>query len=358
MVVSVLRARTYIVVALCLLCLRCEGIGFTSDKNTCSDPCGKPTAWDEFTAFEVKVTAPGRAGYQFFRGQFDEESGDIQIDVDGSDGKETTKGKILLVGGTVLATQGPTIEPGYEIDVLDVPILEELLVNRLLGRVLPEGPARLRGMHKIDFSDRKTGIQFATPSAQGFVPAPWHVTGEVNVLAPDLVEYQLRLTVISEAAQGQGTRYDQNLTGRLSKTANAKIDDGLKLEGWNLFELGVHSRKQNGGTTIDYNAAPASVCYKTVADIRKKIALDNYPGEPDLTKNFTGFWKENCEDAFGLQIMPYETAGKYSVTFCGPGGCGTAGEEGKNTFINKDPDYVVVSEDELKIRNAKDEGET
>jgi hypothetical protein len=56
--------------------------------------------------------------------------------------------------------------------------------------------------------------------------------------------------------------------------------------------------------------------------------------------------------------MPYGKDGKYSVTFCGPGGCGTVGEDGKNTFITKDPDYQVVSESELKIRNRKDESDT
>ena len=92
--------------------------------------------------------------------------------------------------------------------------------------------------------------------------------------------------------------------------------------------------------------------YKIVADIRKKIAEDDYPGEPDPSNNFTGFWKEDCEQAFGLQIMPYGKDGKYSVTFCGPGGCGTAGEDGKNTFITKDPDYEVVSESKIKVRNV------
>jgi hypothetical protein len=103
---------------------------------------------------------------------------------------------------------------------------------------------------------------------------------------------------------------------------------------------------------------PPSVTYKIVADIRNKIAADDYPGEPDPTMNFTGFWKQNCDNAFGLQIMPYGKDGKYSVTFCGPGGCGTVGDDGKNTFITQDPDYHVVSESELKIRNAKDEWDT
>jgi hypothetical protein len=69
-------------------------------------------------------------------------------------------------------------------------------------------------------------------------------------------------------------------------------------------------------------------------------------------KNFTGFWKENCDNAFGFQIMPNGQDGKYSVVFCGPGGCGAPREDGHNTFITNDPDYVVVSESEIKIRRS------
>jgi hypothetical protein len=36
---------------------------------------------------------------------------------------------------------------------------------------------------------------------------------------------------------------------------------------------------------------------------------------------FTGFWKTQCKDAFGLQIKPFENEENYSVSFCGRGGC-------------------------------------
>jgi hypothetical protein len=65
-------------------------------------------------------------------------------------------------------------------------------------------------------------------------------------------------------------------------------------------------------------SAPTPALYKTVADIRKKLAEDDYAGERDPSKNFTGFWKEDCDQAFGLQIMPHGTDGKYSIVFCGP----------------------------------------
>ena len=351
--VNTVKAALRVIVYILVICLCHETIHAASEKERCDDPCGKSTAWNEFNVFELKVTMPQKTGYESWHGRFDKESSDIQIDVETFDGQRTTHGKILLVGGRVMATQGPITEPGYEIDALDAPVLEQRLVTSLLGRVLPDGPTRVEAVRTIDFTDEKTGIQFATPSAQGFIPAPWHVTGEVKLAGPDDIKYQLTLTAtIKQQSPASSQGYVATFTGRLSKEASVKIDDALPLEGWNLFGLGVQKRKGSGGTTFDYSAAPATTLYKIVADIRKKIAEDDYPGEPDPSNNFTGFWKEDCEQAFGLQIMPYGKDGKYSVTFCGPGGCGTAGEDGKNTFITKDPDYEVVSESKIKVRNV------
>jgi hypothetical protein len=89
-----------------------------------------------------------------------------------------------------------------------------------------------------------------------------------------------------------------------------------------------------------------------VADVHKNIELGNYVGEPDTAKDFTGFWKTDCEDGFGLQIKHYGTDGKYSIVFCGPGGCGNPANEGRKTFITKDSHFQVISEDELKEQSG------
>lgn len=340
-------------VIILLTLLSCAALCSASSDETCGDPCGKPTPWDEFNKFELKVTAPKMPGYSSWKGTVDKNSSDIQIDVTISDGKKIAKGKIFMVGGRVMVTQGPVTEPGYEIDALDAPILEQELVFRLLGAALPNGPEGIKGVRGIDFKSEKTGIQYATPSAEGFVPAPWRVTGNINVVAPNVVEYQLRLTAAGTGGPaGRAGEYDASFVGRLSKVASAKIDDSMPLGGWNLFGVGVQTRKEGNGTVMDYGAAPAPAAYKTVADIRKKIAADNYPGEADPSKNFTGFWKEDCEQAWGDQIMPYGADGKYSIVFCGPGGCGDPSSEGRITFITKDPHYEVISEDEIKERSA------
>jgi hypothetical protein len=335
-----------------VICLCHQGVCDASEKENCDDPCGKPTAWENFNSFDLRVTVPGKPGSQFWRGRFDKESDDIEIDVESTDGHKATKGRILLVGGQVMAIQGPIAEAGYEIDALDAPVLYQKLVIRLLGEAFPDGPASMIGGRSIDVKNATTGIQFATPSAQGFIQAPWHLTGRVSALSPNNVRYELALTAAGPASE-TSRKYVANFEGRLSNITTARIDDHMQLDGWQVLGLGVQTRQEVHGKVFDYGAAPTGARYKEVGDIRKKIAADDYPGEPDRSKNFTGFWKQNCDEAFGLQIMPYGKDGKYSVIFCGPGGCGTPGEEGKNTFITKDPDYIVISDSELKIRNAE-----
>lgn len=339
-------------VAISLTLLNCVMLSSASAQDTCGDPCGKPTPWNEFNKFEIKVTSPKEPGYSSWKGTFDKESLDIQIDVEVWDGKKTTKGQVFMVGGRVLTTRGPVTESGYEIDALDAPLLQQELVFRLLGAALPRGPEGIKGALKIDYTSERTGIQFATPSAQGFISAPWHVIGDVNVVAPNVVEYQLSLTAAGTGdAVASNGQYTANFSGRLSKVASAKIDDSMPLVGWNVFGVGVQTLKEGSGTTYDYGAAPTSAQYETVADVRKKLAEDDYAGERDNSKNFTGFWKEDCDQAFGLQIMHHGPDGKYSIVFCGPGGCGNP-DEGEITFITKDPKFQVVSESEIKERSS------
>jgi hypothetical protein len=64
----------------------------------------------------------------------------------------------------------------------------------------------------------------------------------------------------------------------------------------------------------------------------------------------TGFWKTSCDDAFGLLVEPASTSGKYSVSFCGPGGCFTPGTYRPDTPISGDPAYRILDEDHLEVR--------
>lgn len=297
----------------------------------------------------MKTTVPGQPDFSIYQGSFDKDTGDIQIDVEISQAGAIKNGKIMMIGGRVMTTRGPITDPGYEIDALDGAILQLQLVTKLLGRAIPEGPATIKSSQHFDYSDSKTGVQIATPSAGGMMPAPWRVVGELKRGQADVVGFDLAFT--SPSREGKGTTA-MSFSGKLFNALNTKIDDKMELASWNLFGVGPQSRKQGDATIIDYSAAPETSTYKTVADVRKKLAADDYPGEPDASKDFTGFWKTNCADAFGLQIKHYGKEGKYSIVFCGPGGCGDPENEGRETFISKDPHFQVISEDEVKEQTS------
>lgn len=330
-----------------VLSLILSSISARAADAPCDDPCGKPTAWNDFNVFTLKASLPNAKGYASWQGKWDKESSDISIAAENSNGSITKSGKILMISGRVLAVQGQVADSGYEMDALDAPVLQLQLVLRLLGAALPDGTNGIKGSRQIDYSQQKTGIQFATQSAEGFIAPPWRVKGRVTLLAPDDVRYDLALTSgLNGKPMQKGGPYAQNFVGRLSKTSGAKLDDSMSLNGWTLFGVGVQKKQTSKGTTFDYNAAPSEVTYKTIADVRKHLAAENDPGKPDATKDFTGFWKTKCENAFGLQIKHIGDEGMYSIVFCGPGGCGDP-DQGRKTFITGDKKFEIVSEDEL-----------
>lgn len=64
---------------------------------------------------------------------------------------------------------------------------------------------------------------------------------------------------------------------------------------------------------------------------------------------FSGIWKSNCGDYWGLLISPLDR-GYYSVTFCGLSGCLGHEEWTPDTRIEGDPLYQVISPAEIRIQ--------
>jgi hypothetical protein len=81
------------------------------------------------------------------------------------------------------------------------------------------------------------------------------------------------------------------------------------------------------------------------------VAACNKPAD------FTGFWKTNCTDAFGIQIKK-QTGSLFSVSFCGPGGCFAPGQWMPNSPIVGDPKYRVLSPTTIEIGHGEGQGWT
>lgn len=320
----------------------------TSVAAACDkDPeCDDVSAWVPFTRITLRQSVSGSPESVEWAGLFDHSTLDVSIDMATHGTKEPMTGTVAVVGGQVMLTKGLNLHPGYEIDALDAPVLSMRLVMIVLNRVFPKGPDGIVGTQKIDRTD-KVGIKYATQSASGYIAAPWHVTGKVSKLANGSVSYDIALSFPAQQQDNPNNKMTVYMKGEFSVLGHSVFSDTDSLDGWTTYGLGPQQTKQGSSTILDYGAKPQEAAdYRTIGDIRQFIAAENHPGSKDDSMDFTGFWKEKCDQAFGLQIMHQGTEGKYSVVFCGPGGCGEPSDS-TLTFITGDKHWEVVSEDKL-----------
>jgi hypothetical protein len=320
---------------------------FTTTLACDTDPeCDGATPWMDFNHIMLKVTWPGSSQQTEWHGSFDYETYDLLIESHQQGPDSSTTGSVATVGGRIMLSKGLDLEPGYEIDALDAPQLSMRLVMILLGRIFPEGPIQITQSREVDRTD-DVGIKYATPSASGYIPAPWHLKGSVEKLASEKVGFNLRLSFSTEDRKGDHKSYAIDMQGELGMLTHAVFLDTDTVDGWRTYRLGPYMIKQTTGTIFDYGARPDETTkYRTIGDIRAFIAAENDPGFKEPGKDFTGFWKQKCSQPFGLQIMHQGDEGKYSIVFCGPGGCGDTSNI-RLTFITGDNNYEVVSDDEL-----------
>ena len=244
-----------------------------------------------------------------------------------------------------MLTKGLELESGYEVDALDSPVLSVRLLMIILGRIFPKGANEVVGVRSIDRSD-SVGIKYATPSASGYIPAPWNVKGQVSKLVDGKVSYDLALTFPTEQQDKKST-FTVVMRGELGLLGRPVFRDADSLEGWKIYGMGPQQVTQGNETILDYGAKPQeNARLRTIGDVRAYVAAENHPGTRDATRDFTGFWKKECDEPFGLQIKHSGDEGKYSIVFCGPGGCGDP-SQGRPTFISGDKWYQVISDDEL-----------
>jgi hypothetical protein len=89
-------------------------------------------------------------------------------------------------------------------------------------------------------------------------------------------------------------------------------------------------------------ALVAGICASVIATL-----VCGAPAKVD----YTGFWKGNCEDPFGVQIKPLRD-GLYSISFC-RFECSAPGVYRPNTRIEDDPMYEALSPTKIRLRHAE-----
>jgi hypothetical protein len=329
--------------------LACPSRTFASCNK---DPeCDDISAWTGLTKIVLKQSSSGSNESVEWTASFEQDSGDILIDVIPHGSPNAESGSVGLIGGRIMITKGLKLEPGYEIDSLDAPVLSIRLLMAVLGRVFPKGPQQISEAQAIDRTD-PLGIKYATPSASGYIPPHWSVTGKVSKGDQGEIQFSFALTFPTGVEGGHG-KMKLHMEGLLSTLGQPVFLDSDSLVQWTTYGLGPRQHKHGKSTVIDYGAKPEEASpYKTVGDVRAFVSVQNDPGLRDDTKDFTGFWKNECGEPFGLQIKHYGNDGKYSVVFCGPGGCGDPSDS-RPTYITGDRRYEVISESELlEIRST------
>jgi len=333
----------------------------SAEQGNAKAQCGKDAecddvaAWAAFTQITLEQSTLVSKETIKWVGSFDHKSLDISIDLATQGVKEPMAGTVGLVGGQVMLTKNLELNPGSEIDALDAPVLSMRLLFALLQRVFPKGPESIVGETEVDHTDR-VGIKIATASAGGYIPAPWRVKGKVNKLAEGKILFDL---VLSFPLRQQDKEQSSiiNMKGALDMLDRPVFRDTDSLDGWTIYGIGPRRTKQGNSTILDYGATHEEARYRNIGEIRAFLTAKDHPGTRDVTKNFTGFWKRECDQPFGLQVKHYGDDGKYAIVFCGSGGCGNP-QKSRLTFITGDQRYEVISESELIKISPSGERET
>jgi hypothetical protein len=106
------------------------------------------------------------------------------------------------------------------------------------------------------------------------------------------------------------------------------------------YRIKAHISDRISGAVLD-REWPFDVASVTTSDSA------TWPADKPKPK-LAGFWKDHCEDDFGLKIEP-ASGGLYSISFCGPGGCFKPGTYRPNSAIVGDRAYRVVDVDTLEV---------
>jgi len=231
-----------------------------------------PSPWSELGDYTLTVKVPpkGETGTWKFRTFAD--PADVIVDLDTPGAKGRMKGSIMLVGGEAIAAKGFTPEPGFEVDPLDVAIVNLKILTQLLDAAVPGGPAALKGRQVVDKREEKSAIEAFTPSASARFNVPWTLKGGVERVDANTIAFRLDLDVPGGDKPGERARW--TFSGTASGTQKGRVlDDAMSLSGWTAYRLGpTKSAKPQSHTTLRFGATKLPGPFATLKDLRAALA--------------------------------------------------------------------------------------
>jgi hypothetical protein len=231
--------------------------------------CARGSPWYELGGAEIRARLGG-AEQQFTLKMMS--ANDLRVHYRIAERGVVNEGEVLLIGGYALALKGGHVEPGYEGDYLDGPVLAMEAVVTLLDVAIPAGPKAVKDRHQIMVSEPRRQISTATPSASAQYGAPWSVKGQVRRVSEETLAYDLAFTFVPLDPFGlrrigqpaQTFTFKGTLDYPPERTA---LSDDFDLTDWNVLGPGSAEPKP-----------------RTVGDVRAKIKRETNPGPPGPTK--------------------------------------------------------------------------
>lgn len=190
-------------------------------------------------------------------------NGEMRIEVEVEEKGKRRTGEIILLKGKRqwMLTRNVPLEPGYEIDMMDGPVLELNLLLEMLRAAVPEGPTTITTKRNVEVNERERNLEVSTASASGGLEAPWSVSGTITPSGEGA--WSIDLTVKSTEAV--------RMVGTWKRSATPPvIADEMPLEGWKVHIVGPTKRTEGPATIYDYGAEPFATKARTAGELRKQ----------------------------------------------------------------------------------------
>lgn len=227
----------------------------------------RASPWAELADYTLAVKTPeGATGTWKYRAFAD--ASDLALELDTPGPKGRTKGSMLLVGGEAIATHGFEPEKGFEIDPLDVAVLNLKILTQLLDAAMPRGPSSVTAKHAVQHRNDKVPLVVSTPTSNAQFGAPWSLKGTVRRVDAQTVAFDLE---VQAAGATKGERARWSFAGTAAGVAkDRKLDDATSLAGWSAWRFGPDGKK-GSHAGLKFAATRLDGPIATVRDLRAKL---------------------------------------------------------------------------------------
>jgi hypothetical protein len=246
-----LAARARRAVHVLLLCI-IAGPAAATDLPCPDDPsllCADASPWYQATRLQLRFSDPqiGESGRWNLAIQ---DRANMRIDAQSRRARKLNAGQIVLASGRVMLTKGLTLEKGYEVDVLNEPLLYYQLLAVVLDRAFPDGPAKFKEASVVGVEEAVRGIRLATHGATGLIGAPWSASGFLKRRDAQTVDFSLKVNFYFEP---ENARRVVTLQGAWKKAARAPaLAASMSLEGWKVRAIDRETLRPQTLAILDY----------------------------------------------------------------------------------------------------------